>query len=537
MSNRSRVRPSFVLLAVFASCVVGPACTLLLSKEPLACAVDGDCARYPGTTCQAGECRAGTIAESGAGDVGSGEGATDAPAYDGSDPCANPDKPLVELKGDISENLTLKCDKDYLLVGRVAVVPPFTFTITAGTTVYGSADIDPATNSQGTLVVPPGSRLVALGKPDAPIVFTSAKKKAQFANTGDGGVGAGDWGGIFILGEAPVNVETGKGNKAGLGPWGQFGGTKPNNDSGRLEYVRIEYAGAKLPEGQDGVSLDLAGVGDQTTIDHVQFRFPGDDCVEIIGGTVNIKHMLCQYPYDDGIAWENGWTGKAQFVVVQGRPLVDNNSNGLQGRSGVSGAGAAVPISSPTIYNGTFCGQNSLPNVVRDNQQYGVRADSYSRFKIANSIFMGWEALMDLRGSNIAADTADAGGTPAIEFRNSLSYGNVTANVAFPEVTATGTTKDPTFDDDEGFDESAWWRLPVNQNSEANPGIPKCFDPISPRFATSGPIGAVGGGPGTPTAATPPSDGFFDTNARYLGAFRDQTDSWATGKWVVWSDK
>jgi hypothetical protein len=77
----------------------------------------------------------------------------------------------------------------------------------------------------------------------------------------------------------------------------------------------------------------------------------------------------------------------------------------------------------------------------------------------------------------------------------------------------------------------------VNQNSEANPGIPKCFDPISPRFASSGPIGSTTGAPGDPAAAQPPSDGFFDSSAKYIGAFKDQTDLWATGKWVVWSDR
>jgi hypothetical protein len=57
-----------------------------------------------------------------------------------------------------------------------------------------------------------------------------------------------------------------------------------------------------------------------------------------------------------------------------------------------------------------------------------------------------------------------------------------------------------------------------------------CFDPSAPVF---GPPTSL-----TTNAATPPDDGFFDTSATYIGAFKDANDTWATtGKWVVWSDK
>ncbi|MBK7775093.1 MAG: hypothetical protein IPI43_13335 [Sandaracinaceae bacterium] len=34
-------------------------------------------------------------------------------------------------------------------------------------------------------------------------------------------------------------------------------------------------------------------------------------------------------------------------------------------------------------------------------------------------------------------------------------------------------------------------------------------------------------------AVTPPRDAFFDAEARYLGAFRDASDGWATGAWAT----
>jgi hypothetical protein len=532
------MRSSVLIVMLSATGMLGAACTLLLSKEPLTCATNADCAKYPGTTCQETECRPGQADQQDGSVTDATDANVDAPIpFDGSDPCSNPNKPVVEVKGDLTGNITWTCENDYLLVGRVALTSLGVITVQPGTTIYGSTDVEPVTNVQGTLIIKPTARLIAVGTPDKPIIFTSSKKRPGAPVTPDGGAASGDWGGVYLLGEAPVNTTGGVGVKDGLGPHGSFGGNKPNDDSGRLEYVRIEYGGAKFPAGQDGVSLDLAGVGDKTFIDHIMFRWPGDDCVEIIGGTVNIRHMLCQYPFDDGIAWENGWTGKVQFVVVQGRPGINNNSNALQGRSGGSGT-PALPRSAPTIYNATFCGQNILPFPTREEQQYGIRAEQFSHFHIVNTIVTGWEAAMDLRGDNYAQDAIDAGAGPGFTFRNSISYGNLTAaNIAYDETTGAGTTKDPFFNDDLGFDEANWWSTQAFANSTVSAAIPKCFDPDSPRFATANPIGANGTGNGNPTAAQPPNDGFFDPNAKYIGAFKDQTDQWAVGKWVLWSSQ
>ena len=37
-------------------------------------------------------------------------------------------------------------------------------------------------------------------------------------------------------------------------------------------------------------------------------------------------------------------------------------------------------------------------------------------------------------------------------------------------------------------------------------------------------------------AAIPPDDGFFDTEAQYVGAFRDRDDDWDSGTWAVFGD-
>ena len=49
----------------------------------------------------------------------------------------------------------------------------------------------------------------------------------------------------------------------------------------------------------------------------MQSHLGQDDGVEVFGGTVNLSHIVITQPDDDGLDWDLGWTGKAQFVIVQ----------------------------------------------------------------------------------------------------------------------------------------------------------------------------------------------------------------------------
>ena len=33
----------------------------------------------------------------------------------------------------------------------------------------------------------------------------------------------------------------------------------------------------------------------------------------------------------------------------------------------------------------------------------------------------------------------------------------------------------------------------------------------------------------------PPNNGFLDTTANYVGAFKDASDNWMSGAWIDWS--
>jgi hypothetical protein len=109
--------------------------------------------------------------------------------------------------------------------------------------------------------------------------------------------------------------------------------------------------------------------------------------------------------------------------------------------------------------------------------------------------------------------------------KSSIFFGNLVKNLAYEEDDSNTDTQK---NDDGSFDEAGWLMKPENKNRVTDVGL-GCFDPIAPRFRPA--VAQTG------NAATPPDDGFFDPTASYVGAFRDEKDDWATGNWVVFSDR
>ena len=87
-----------------------------------------------------------------------------------------------------------------------------------------------------------GAKIMAEGTKEKPILLTSSQPAGQ--RTG------GWWGGLLVLGAAPINTNRATGdNEATFEaftsaiPEGKFGGTNAADSSGVLKYVRIEFAG------------------------------------------------------------------------------------------------------------------------------------------------------------------------------------------------------------------------------------------------------------------------------------------------------
>ncbi|NUO48793.1 MAG: hypothetical protein HOV80_08055 [Polyangiaceae bacterium] len=408
-------------------------------------------------------------------------------------------KPIVTIDGDVTADFTLSCDRTYKITGEVFVQPPAVLTIQPGTTVFG----DKVTGA--ALVIRPGAKIHAQGEPDNPIVFTS--EGGQFADPGD-------WGGLVILGDAPINSLDSMGNEVQTKVEGivneanaYYGGQNADDNSGILSYVRVEYGGKAIAPNNELNGITFGGVGRGTKVDHVMVRQTTDDCFEFFGGTVDASHLICQAPGDDGFDWDLGYVGRLQFLVLQQDVSypTPGDMNGFEGDNDAASS-ANVPISEPTIYNATLCGQDySMP------QQYGALLRHGTRAHILNTVISGFEAAVDIR---------DGDGTGAgFEIRGSVFFDNT--QVAYPEDQAS-----PYGDDDSGFNEAAWLSNPANANSVADVGITGCDDMNSLSLVPSAQPG---------NAVAPPADGFFDPTAIYAGAFRDADDTWAMGSWVVWA--
>ncbi len=392
-----------------------------------------------------------------------------------------PGDPTETLTGEINADMTLTADKCWLLKGIVFVNAPAKLTIEPGATIMGEQA------SLGTLVVEPGAQILADGTADLPIVFTSEKAAGSRA--------PGDWGGLIVLGKAPINVPGGTAVVEGItGDGTQYGGDKADDDSGVLRYVRIEYSGVQLSANNEINGLTLAGVGSKTTVEYVMVHDTLDDCFEFFGGTVNAKHLVCAFNQDDGFDWDFGYSGKLQFLALVQDPLFEDDTNGFEADNDGNGS-TNTPISNPTIYNATLCGKNQP--IDGPKKQMGMLLRRSTKGTIRNTVVTGFEWCADLR---------DPATDPTIE--SSICFGNTQLNVG----------EDP---------EIAWFNAAGANNSEIDPKLTDCFG-AKPDFTPAATL--------TDNAATPPDDGFFDSAAAYIGAF-EAGNNWAQGKWVSFDRK
>ena len=400
-------------------------------------------------------------------------------------------KQTQEVSGDITSDTTFTEDKNWLLKGVVRVGPGATLTIEPGTIVYG----DKATT--GTLVVQQGGKIEAVGTADMPIVFTSQLPVGERA--------AGDWGGVVLLGRAPINEAGGTAAIEGFTTDEIYGGSDAADSSGTMKYVRIEFSGIEISPDNEINGLTLGGVGSGTTLDYVQVRHTLDDCFEFFGGTVNGSHLVCYRNGDDGFDFDQGYVGNLQFLFLQQDPYVADSANGFEADNDAE-APDSVPVSDPTIWNVTLCGQHA--DVA--SQQFGFLFRRGFNATIGNAIVTGFEGGVDFRDKPYTN----------VDATYTVFFDNAPENVAYLE---DGSNADTEADDDSGFDERAWFAAGEG-NSEADPGLGDCFSDAPNAL----PAAMIPGG-------TPPSNGFFDTSATYVGAFADASDTWMTGAWVSWS--
>jgi hypothetical protein len=392
-----------------------------------------------------------------------------------------------EIRGAIEVDTVWTCG--HTLHGVVTVKNGATLTVEPGVTIKGL--------NGSALVVARGSRLVAEGTPDAPIVFTSALPEGSRAR--------GDWGGIVLLGEAKNNLQTGAGVAEGLDasdPDYQYGGDDDASSCGSLKWVRVEYVGFELTKDNELNGVTFYSCGGGTEVDFLQVHMAKDDGVEFFGGTVRGKHLVITGAQDDSVDADQGWTGSLQHVLIVQDPSAGNYAFELSNQADNLDA---LPRSAPKFVNVTAIGTAASQQI--DTQSAGVRLKEGSAAEFHNAIFAHFygPAIELTEGATEAV--AEAGGVKFVRslfFRNAALDGGAT-----PYAVGDGSS----------FDLRGLVEDPANHNHVDVDPLLLSYDVAAPNAAPAegSPVRGAGQAP----------DGFDP--ADYIGAIPSAADDWTRG--------
>lgn len=398
------------------------------------------------------------------------------------------DKQVVVVTGEVTGTENWTSNFYYVLRGAVFVNDGATLNIAAGTRVIGEA------GSVGTLVVLRGGRLNAIGTRTAPIVFTSDQAVGNRAR--------GDWGGIIINGRAPVNLEGGEG--AGEGDTGVYGGNNPNDTSGTMRYVRVEFAGVEFSPDNELNGIAFQGVGRGGSYEYLQVHMNRDDSFEWFGGTADIKYAVSSNAADDSFDWTFGWSGRAQFVAITQRG--DDADNGIEADNNEFNNNL-LPRSNPQIYNLTMCGD---PDRVEGAE--GPRGANFRRgtaFTLRNFLVTGFKSVgFQISDTSTSAQvdngTSQMGAGVAWGMPTNM-HASVTTYInsgRFPGIRTTAT------------------------DAQVGVSTVGCSTHENPNFQPSG-VATLAGGQVAPIQ--PPNDGFFEA-VTFIGAVAPApADNWMSG--------
>lgn len=221
----------------------------------------------------------------------------------------------------ISTNTTWKTGETYILAERIVVLSGVTLTIEPGVVVKGEA----GTGVNATaLIIAQGAKIDAKGTASQPIIFTSVADEiepGQIASPNLDPDMNGLWGGIIVLGKAPISPKS-NGTTAQIegipasDANGLYGGSTADDNSGTIQYVSIRHGGSNIGEGNEINGLTLGGVGSGTTIDHIEIVANQDDGIEWFGGTVNLSSVVVWNTGDDAIDTDQAWNGTVDNIVI-----------------------------------------------------------------------------------------------------------------------------------------------------------------------------------------------------------------------------
>lgn len=400
------------------------------------------------------------------------------------------------VKGRFAGEHHWTADRIWRLDGVVFFEPGARLHIEAGTQIKGGPG--------AALVMARGATLFARGTHNAPVVFSSANPPGQRQ--------AGDWGGLVMLGSAPVNLNNA--HIEGLAaehPYGKFGGLDPASGCGVLEFVRIEYAGFEAFTDNELNGLTLGGCGAATLIRNVQVHRALDDGIEIFGGNVDLKNIVITGAGDDSLDWDMGWTGRVQFLIAQ--QYADKGDNAFEGDNQQRNP-FATPTSRPVMHNITL-----------------ISPDSANRYQRAMTLRRGTAGeFHNVLLHGYANDTIDLQDATTIEniHRQQLLFSHTYVHSQRAIANGRWFADEDEQDDDGRFDEAQYFQGMQQQflfgSKAALP--PEATSEIMPRYT---PVNGIL--PGKFSTSIPQEE-FWEEGANYAGAARPGVQR---GWWEGWT--
>lgn len=348
--------------------------------------------------------------------------------------CASNYAAEISVAANISTDTVWTSDNTYILDAQVYVIDGASLTIEPGTVIKGAALVD----SASALIVTRGAKIFAVGTSSDPIVFTAE------ADPLDGSLDESNtqlWGGVIILGAAPINSES-RGTEGDLSAdpqtptvdnieglansddntWTEFGGLDPEDNSGIFRYVSIRFGGSVIGANNEINGLTMGGVGRGTLIEFVEVFANKDDGFEWFGGTVDARYLVSAFGNDDSFDYDQGWTGRGQFWFSIGTSGVtgDAADHGGEHDGTVDFSQDHPNRGMGEIYNATYIGPGSDSGV--DEGVFEINDDAGVRYY--NSIFMAYAGhgvdVVDPDGRFGLTEVED--GVTRIDFRNNIWF-------------------------------------------------------------------------------------------------------------------
>ena len=287
------------------------------------------------------------------------------------------------LAGSISEKRTLDASVEYELTGPLLVEDGGELHIPAGTVIKAKKGFGKY------ILVLQGGKIFVNGTADKPVKMTADIDTAS----------AGHWGGLIINGKAPLADPSEVGSTEISSAYA-YGGKNSGDNSGSINYLILEYTGARSSADVEHNGLTLNGVGNGTKIENLYIPNGADDGIEFFGGSVNVKNLLVVNSDDDMFDFTQGYNGTLENcygIWEEGFSSDESDPRGIEADGNLDGNTPDQPNQSDfTVKNMTIDLRLSPDKTEGKYMHAAIKVRRGAKANVQNALIKGKGQLRDL---------------------------------------------------------------------------------------------------------------------------------------------